>query len=204
MRVGLLWSDPRRHRWDSAAVASVPQGAPARYAAHFCSCGDRPSRPWGSYWLVGTRAFSSSNQSTTDNESPTCLICRWQVQQRDHFLSNLRGGNWVAVGGAVQGNLPCEHPAPQRGKPCLDRVHPSLLILRVAFPGLSGFPNARTLSMTRSYIDDGLIGQPPFEENWPCIARRRPRCGVRSGPPSNWSRPVNDDVHIDSLLSNST
>ena len=39
--------------------------------------------------------------------------------------------------------------------------------------GLSGFPNAETLNMTRSYADDGLIGQPRLEENGPCVARRR-------------------------------
>ena len=41
------------------------------------------------------------------------------------------------------------------------------------FSGLSGFPNAETLNMTRSYADDGLIGQPRLEENGPCVARRR-------------------------------
>ena len=39
--------------------------------------------------------------------------------------------------------------------------------------GLSGFPNAETLNMTRSYADDGRIGQPRLEENRPCVARRR-------------------------------
>ena len=45
----------------------------------------------------------------------------------------------------------------------------------VCIQSLSGFPNAETLSMTRSYADDGLIGQPRLEENGPCVARRR-RC----------------------------
>ena len=33
--------------------------------------------------------------------------------------------------------------------------------------GLSGFPNAKTLNMTSSYADDGLMGQPRLEENGP-------------------------------------
>ena len=37
----------------------------------------------------------------------------------------------------------------------------------IAKLGLSGFPNAKTLNMTSSYADDGLMGQPRLEENGP-------------------------------------
>ena len=46
--------------------------------------------------------------------------------------------------------------------------------------GLSGFPNARTLSMTRSYVDAGLIGQPRLEEKRPCIAGLRPEESIET------------------------
>ena len=66
MRVGLLWSDPRRHRWNSAAVAIV-RGVDApvvRYAGadqtHSCNCGNSSPRAVGQLGRRSeTRPFSS-------------------------------------------------------------------------------------------------------------------------------------------------